>query len=86
MSCQLFMGWWNHTLTYLTKLLQVFLPTQSSGRYNRWLVRDTCEGVALRLQGTFSVLIWSIYVELGRHTKNKYIYVAHNSVTNSNIE
>jgi hypothetical protein len=32
------------------------------------------------------LLIWSIYMELGRHTKNKYMYVAHNLVTYSNIE
>ena len=37
-----------------------FLPTQSSGPYNRWLVCDTCEGVTPRLQGSFSVPIWSI--------------------------
>jgi hypothetical protein len=31
--------------TCLTKFLQVFLPKQDSGRYNRWLVHETSEGL-----------------------------------------
>jgi hypothetical protein len=60
------MGQWNHTLTHvLLSSYQVF-TNASSGWYNQRLVRDSDEGVALRLQGSFSVLIWSIYVKLER--------------------
>jgi hypothetical protein len=42
--------------------LTKFLPGSyqcKAGWYNRWLVRDTCEDVVPRLQGSFAVLIWS---------------------------
>ena len=52
------------------------------------MVRDTYqEEVEPRLQGSFAVLIWSVYMEFERHKKEKkYLYVAHKSVTDSNIE
>ena len=76
-----------HTLKCLTKLLQ--------GSYQHKARDDTTGGwfmiltkpVEPRLHGSFAVLICHIYVELGRHTKEqKYLYVAHKSVTDSNIE
>ena len=33
------------------------LTSASSGWYNRWLIRDTCEGVVPRLQDPLGVLI-----------------------------
>ena len=43
----------------LTKLLQSSYQ-RKQWRYNRRLVRDTCEAVVPRLQGSFSIPIWSI--------------------------
>jgi hypothetical protein len=67
------MGQWNHTLTHVLSSSYQVLTNTSSGWYNRRLVRDTDESVAPRLQGYFSIPIYSIYVELERHIKNIYI-------------
>ena len=67
--------------------LTKFLPTQAvDGTTGGWYVipvrvcHQDCKGLFLYRS--------EVYVELGRHVKEKqiYIYVAHKSVTDNNIE
>ena len=56
-----------------------FLPTQSSGRYNRRLVHDTCEAVVPRLQGPFSYTDLKYICGAWEARKKTNIYMWHTS-------